>query len=176
MINGERMKLDLQKIYDLMIDDYNESRDYAYMESLEQMIGSIIVPGPVNYNVLDEDDGAIDTPDFRMDDGLDLPIKKVDHGKPDLSRILDAPISMEGLAACLKMGESKDDRTRLSWKDYDDPEGLISALLRHLTAWQSGEVTDPESGLNHLQHVVTNAVMLCETNPSISDGELIKGN
>ncbi len=26
------------------------------------------------------------------------------------------------------------------------------ALLRHLTAWHEGEVTDPESGMHHLAH------------------------
>ena len=100
--------------------------------------------------------------------------QKVNYGKPELSRILDAKVSMAGLAACLKMGEAKEDRTRLSWKDYNDPDGLTDALLRHLSAWRNGEIVDPESGLNHLQHVVTNAVILCETNPGMSLGELLE--
>lgn len=138
----------------------------------------------MEYKVLDESDGdSVEKwvhPDLKAE--MDPPFvtltetKKVNHGKPDLSRVLDAPISLAGIAACLEMGESKDNRTRKSWLDYNDSDGLTSALLRHLMAWQQGEEVDPESGLNHLQHVVTNAVMLCETNPGTSSGETIKGN
>jgi len=131
----------------------------------------------MEYQVLDEQDGdAVEAYVMPKIQTHKVEIAKVDHGKPELSRILDAPLSMAGLAACLKMGESKDGRTRLSWQQYNDPQGLTNALLRHLMAWQSGEEVDPESGLNHLQHVVTNAVILCETNPSNGLGELKKGN
>ena len=36
----------------------------------------------------------------------------------------------------------------------------MAALLRHLMAYQAGEVNDPESGMPHLWHVATNAAFL----------------
>lgn len=35
-----------------------------------------------------------------------------------------------------------------------------SALYRHLTAWQNGEVTDPETNKHHLAHLIANALFL----------------
>ena len=125
--------------------------------------------GKRDYQVLQEDDGAVDdvpTNDVptRMDEGLSLnKIAKVNHGKPNLSTILDAPKTMKDFAAIIDGGASKDGRTLTSWLHYDDPRGLESALLRHLMAWHNGEKTDPETGLSHLSHVVANAIMLRET-------------
>ena len=99
-------------------------------------------------------------------------IRKVNHGKPDLARVLDCPVALAGLAGSFEFGEQKDGRTRLSWKKYNDKDGLMSAALRHLSAWQNGETIDSESGLNHLAHALTNIVMLYETNPSTELGEL----
>lgn len=39
-------------------------------------------------------------------------------------------------------------------------ERYTGALLRHLTAIQSGEQVDPESGLPHISHVACNALFL----------------
>lgn len=89
--------------------------------------------------------------------------KKVDHGKPNLSIILDAKRTMSDFAVIIEEGGKKDGRTLTSWKDYDDARGLESALMRHLLAWHNGEKKDPESGLSHLSHVVANAIMLRET-------------
>ncbi len=87
-------------------------------------------------------------------------VKKFDQGKPDLSYIIDAPRAMEGFARIMKLGESKYGRD--NWKQHDDANRLIAALLRHLVAWQNGETIDPESNLSHLYHVVANSVMLAE--------------
>jgi hypothetical protein len=39
------------------------------------------------------------------------------------------------------------------WKTVPDAKDrYFAAALRHLTAYQSGEKTDPESGLSHLAH------------------------
>lgn len=92
--------------------------------------------------------------------------KKVDHGKPNLSIILDAPDALADFSIIMEEGGKKDGRTLTSWKDYDDERGLESALLRHLQAWHNGEKTDPETGLSHLSHVVANAIILRETEKS----------
>jgi hypothetical protein len=40
-----------------------------------------------------------------------------------------------------------------NWKIVPNAEDrYFAALMRHLTAWQSGEKTDPESGMSHLAH------------------------
>lgn len=101
-----------------------------------------------------------------MDGREDGAISKVDHGKPEMSIILDAPRSMEAFAKIMKQGGEKDGRTLTSWKDYDDARGLESALMRHLYAWHQGDTIDDESGVSHLGHVVANAIMLCETEKS----------
>lgn len=36
----------------------------------------------------------------------------------------------------------------------------IDALYRHVQAWASGEVRDPESGLHHLAHAAANCLIL----------------
>lgn len=41
---------------------------------------------------------------------------------------------------------------------------LISAAMRHLCAYNSGEDIDPESGLPHIAHAAANLLMLCEYN------------
>ena len=39
------------------------------------------------------------------------------------------------------------------WKEVEDGENrYYAAMMRHIEAWQSGEKTDPESGLSHLAH------------------------
>ena len=40
-----------------------------------------------------------------------------------------------------------------SWHKIDDPRSrYFAALMRHLVAWEAGELLDPESGLPHLAH------------------------
>jgi hypothetical protein len=39
-------------------------------------------------------------------------------------------------------------------------ERYWAALMRHLVAWRSGEINDPETGLSHLAHAVCNLVFL----------------
>lgn len=50
-----------------------------------------------------------------------------------------------------------------NWQKHDIDVGIkrhIGALLRHITSYQGGEALDPESGLHHLSHVLTNASFL----------------
>ena len=39
-------------------------------------------------------------------------------------------------------------------------ERYFAALMRHLNAWRLGESIDPESGLHHLKHALTNVIFL----------------
>lgn len=48
-----------------------------------------------------------------------------------------------------------------NWKNVQDAERrYVSALMRHLTAYMSGEQCDSESGKTHLAHLTTNALFL----------------
>jgi hypothetical protein len=88
--------------------------------------------------------------------------KRDNQGKPQLSYMLDFPCAMGGLSKVMEFGARKYERN--NWKKGQDPKGVVDSLLRHLASWQSGEVLDPESGENHLHHVVANALMLAELN------------
>ena len=40
-----------------------------------------------------------------------------------------------------------------SWHKVDNPcDRYFAALMRHMVAWEAGELLDPESGLPHLAH------------------------
>lgn len=81
------------------------------------------------------------------------------------------PVSaIEGLAEVLTMGAKK--YTPGGWKTVPNAqERYYSALVRHLMAWRKGEKTDPESGLNHMKHIMINAAFLLEFD---TNEELIK--
>lgn len=82
---------------------------------------------------------------------------KYDTGKARMELLpLDA---LEQVAAVMTFGANK--YADNGWKSLPDADGRYTgALLRHLTAIQSGEVNDPESGLPHIAHVACNAIFL----------------
>lgn len=48
-----------------------------------------------------------------------------------------------------------------SWKELEDAENrYYAALMRHLSAYRQGQLTDEESGLSHLAHAMCNVVFL----------------
>lgn len=66
--------------------------------------------------------------------------------------------SLEGLVRVLEMGAKK--YARDNWKKGMPVTQVSESLMRHLFAFMSGEDKDPESGLNHLSHVMCNAMFL----------------
>ena len=87
-----------------------------------------------------------------MDEG-----RKNDTGKARMDLI--PPEAIQALADVLTMGAAKyADR---NWEKGFAWGRSIAALLRHLWAWIGGEDTDPESGLSHMAHVLSNAAFLC---------------
>jgi|APSaa5957512535_1039671.scaffolds.fasta_scaffold77781_2 hypothetical protein len=77
---------------------------------------------------------------------------KFNKGKTMLSLI--EPIFLEGLGKVLTYGANKYEKN--NWKKGIPEDELIDALLRHLLAFKSGEIKDPESGLDHRDHVACN--------------------
>lgn len=73
---------------------------------------------------------------------------KHDTGKAPMSLIPRE--SLEGVAAVLGFGKRK--YAAHNWRGGMQWSRLIDAALRHLTAFNDGEDTDPESGLPHLDH------------------------
>ncbi len=72
------------------------------------------------------------------------------------------PRANEQIALALAHGAEKYDRRdymrtddhRLPMSDY------VGRLRRHIDAWDSGEDTDPDSGLSHIAHIGANAHVL----------------
>lgn len=88
-------------------------------------------------------------------------------GKTKLSYILDAPEAVKAFARVMEQGESK--YPRGNWRKGLPPEEVIDSLLRHLVKYQESKLLelpelaiDSESGLHHLDHVLANAIFLCE--------------
>lgn len=74
---------------------------------------------------------------------------KHDEGKLDLTLI--PPELLEEVAKVLMHGAAKYDRH--NWTKVPDAEQrYAAAMLRHVLAWQKGEILDPETGLHHLAH------------------------
>ena len=88
--------------------------------------------------------------------------KKFDQDKPDVSLV--CPEFILGTADILTFGAQKyGKRNYLESKgDPDYYERLYAALQRHLLAYASGEVLDPESKKPHLFHAAANLAMLTE--------------
>ena len=80
---------------------------------------------------------------------------KRDAGKPRMDLI--PPEAMFAMGAVMTYGAEK--YPAGSWRKVE-PERYTAALLRHMAAWMAGELRDPESGLPHLWHVLTNAAFL----------------
>jgi hypothetical protein len=83
---------------------------------------------------------------------------KYDAGKPRYELIPAS--SMRAMADVLTFGAQK--YSDNNWQQVDEPMRYVGALYRHLEAWRQGEVADPESGLPHLHHAITNLAFLIE--------------
>lgn len=68
------------------------------------------------------------------------------------------PEALFALAAVLTHGADK--YGERNWERGMDRGRIVAALLRHLTAWMAGEDADPDSGMRHSAHVLTNAAFL----------------
>jgi hypothetical protein len=85
--------------------------------------------------------------------------KKNDTSKPDLSLV--PAVAMEQMALAFMHGEKK--YGRYNYCNGFESHRLVAAALRHLTAYQSGENLDPESGASHLGHALASIAMLLHT-------------
>lgn len=80
---------------------------------------------------------------------------KHDGGKPPMA-LLDME-SLQAEAAVFGFGATK--YAPWNWRKGIPVSRLMSAALRHMTAFINGETLDPESGLPHLAHARCNMAM-----------------
>lgn len=85
---------------------------------------------------------------------------RYNQDKPEMSMILEADKAMAGLSKVLMYGRDK--YSRGNWLGGLEHMGIVDCLMRHLTAYVSGENLDEESGLPHVDHVLANALFLSQ--------------
>jgi hypothetical protein len=82
---------------------------------------------------------------------------KLDSGKLLMSLIPHEALT--GMAEVLTFGAQK--YVPNGWQTVPNgKQRYTDALLRHYCAYRSGEINDPESGLSHLKHMLTNIAFL----------------
>lgn len=87
--------------------------------------------------------------------------------KPDFSLI---PLcTLEEEAKVWMHGKKK--YAEWNWAKGMDWDVPFACALRHLSAWQAGETNDPETGLNHLAHVMCNIRMLMLYSKTYPEGD-----
>ena len=84
---------------------------------------------------------------------------KHDAGKPLMGVV--PPNALLAVAKVLTFGAEKYGRD--NWRQVENAETrYMDAALRHLNAYQRGEVVDPESGESHLAHAVCGLMFVLE--------------
>lgn len=93
---------------------------------------------------------------------------KHDNQKPDMSLL--SPYALEAIAAVMTAGKTKYGAD--NWRGGLAFSRLYAAVMRHLTAYNRGELKDPETGLSHLAHASCGLAMMLEfevTKPHLND-------
>lgn len=84
---------------------------------------------------------------------------KYDSGKPLMGAV--PPNALLVVARVLTFGAGKYGRG--NWRHVDNAEArYMDAALRHINAYNRGEVADPESGESHLAHAVCSLMFMLE--------------
>ena len=110
----------------------------------------------MNYDHLKEWE---DTVDKAIEEVINDEYKSLKHDDGKILMSLVDPYFVEDVAKVLTFGAKK--YAPNSWQKLDNGKTRYTdAMLRHLTAYQKGELVDPESGLTHLSHVATNLMFI----------------
>ena len=104
-----------------------------------------------------------------LDEGSGL-ADRHNAGKSPLSMVLEARHALEGMAGVLEFGAKKYNRG--NWHKGLPHADICDSMLRHISAYLSGEDIDPESGKPHVDHIFCNAMFLAEgyrTHPELDN-------
>lgn len=90
------------------------------------------------------------------------PTKAIKHDAEKPMMSLLSPFALEEMAKVLTHGAKK--YSDHNWRNNGGLKysRLMSAVMRHLTAYQQGETKDLETGLSHLSHAACGLMMLIE--------------
>lgn len=98
-------------------------------------------------------------PSIKRNEPIPAPGMKFDDGKPRMDLI--PPHAEQMLAMVLTFGAKK--YAPDNWRLVENPEQrYIAAAMRHINAYRSGEINDPETGLPHLAHAMCCLAFLIE--------------
>jgi hypothetical protein len=89
---------------------------------------------------------------------VDNSAPRSDAGKRRLDLV--SAVAIEGLADVLTFGAKK--YAAHNWRKGMDWSRVIASLKRHLSEFEKGVDTDPESGLKHIDHVMCYVMFLSE--------------
>lgn len=99
--------------------------------------------------------------------------RRFNEGKPQLSLVLEAREALADCSRVLQYGKDKYDKAgERNWKKGLPLTQTCDSLLRHISSLLAGEDKDPETGLNHTAHILSNALFLAEnfiTHPDMDD-------
>lgn len=92
------------------------------------------------------------------------------EGKVELSYLFDCPLANEAKCKAAMFGAAKYNKD--NWRKGLPVSNFINSAMRHLQSFMNGETLDPESGINHLGHVLWNVEKAMEfslTKPELDD-------
>lgn len=92
---------------------------------------------------------------------------RYNDGKPDLSLIPFC--TLEDEARVWEYGKEK--YAAWNWAKGMDWSVPFACMMRHMAAWQRGEINDKESGLPHLAHAMCNLRMLTLYSKNYLEGD-----
>lgn len=147
-----------------MTDHLNDMYRYAYLLK-DDMNPIDVTPTPEGYSSAHGRVLTKEEYDLYLEEGKDAVTRPVtglraNTGKPELSMMLEAAKAVEGLSRVLMYGRDK--YSRGNWLGGLGHMSIVDCLMRHLTAYVSGENLDEESGLPHVDHVLANALFLSQ--------------
>ena len=93
--------------------------------------------------------------------------------KLPISMVMEAIHAIEGAASVLAFGAKKYERS--NWQKGLDKNEIVDSMMRHLLTYMSGEEIDEDSGCNHLDHILCNAIFLANQYNGRQDAAISKG-
>ena len=147
-----------------LISDSTENVFHAEVNAVHSISAAdhySIVEGDITAIAYVSHDPCKDCASFLLEYGISEVVVVKEFMKFDSDKLrydLIPPEVLKAMAEVLTYGAKKYKPN--NWRECDDPERYIGALLRHLQAYRLGDRVDVESGLDHLAMAMTNVAML----------------